>query len=96
MKLILTSDGISSKRIEDELMKPLPDPSRYYTSCIVTTASSRKEKSNGAIVTKGKLTGLGFACCDLIDIEFEDPFLLMMYDAAYLNDGNPFYLLLLK
>lgn len=94
MKLLLTSDGISSSAIEAQLVAMLDSPPATLKSCIITTASSKKHKSQTALTDHASLLRLGIACCDLLDIEFDDPQLLMNYDLIHLNGGNPFYLLL--
>jgi len=94
VNLILTSDGISCSAIEKEIIRLLRGSTVGKRACIVTTASSHKAKSSGAITTRQTLLRLGFGCADFVDIEFEPPDLFRTYDVLYLNGGNPFYLLL--
>jgi dipeptidase E len=94
MKIILTSDGISNGAIENALLYLLDYKISGKKACIITTASSQKEKSNSAIKTKELLLRLGFVCSDFLDIQIEEPQKLIEYDVVYINGGNPFYLLL--
>ncbi|WP_028548861.1 Type 1 glutamine amidotransferase-like domain-containing protein [Paenibacillus sp. UNC451MF] len=94
MKLLLTSDGISSSAIEEQILAMLDSPPAKLKSCIITTASSKKHKSQTALSDQVCLRRLGVACCDLLDIEFDDPHVLSNYDVIHLNGGNPFYLML--
>lgn len=93
VNLILTSDGISCIAIEHEIIRLLPGGAAGKRACIVTTASSHKERSNGAVATRQTFLRLGLECADFIDIERDSPDLLQKYDVLYLNGGNPFYLL---
>lgn len=94
MKLMMTADGISSPDAEAALLKLLNRDVADCRACIVTTASSAKEKSGTAVRTRQWLERHGFACADFVDIERDDPRLLSNYDVIYFNGGNPFYLLL--
>ncbi|GAA4846366.1 hypothetical protein GCM10023310_25430 [Paenibacillus vulneris] len=94
MKLILTSDGISSSAIERQILSILESPPSKLKSCIVTTASSKKHQSQTALNDQARLLQLGLSSCKLVDIEFDDPQILREYDVIHLNGGNPFYLLL--
>ena len=94
MKIMLTSDGIGSKAVQDQLFALLGAPASGTKCCLITTASSRKERSATAAAAKDCFLRAGFACCDCVDIEFEDSAKLAQYDVIYLNGGNPFYLLL--
>lgn len=94
MSIILTSDGITSKAIEDALLASLtPGPVTGKSACIVTTASSHKEQSPGAVRTKLFMEHLGFHRVDFLDVQHEDPSPLQSCDVLYLNGGNPFFLL---
>lgn len=94
MKIMLTSDGIGSKAVQDQLFALLGAPASGMKCCLITTASSRKERSATAAATREWFLRAGFACCDFVDIEFEDSAKLAQYDVIYLSGGNPFYLLL--
>ncbi|WP_282935827.1 Type 1 glutamine amidotransferase-like domain-containing protein [Paenibacillus sp. RC67] len=72
----------------------LDSPPAKLKACIITTASSKKHKSQTALTDQACLLRLGLVCCDLVDIEFDDPRLLANYDVIHINGGNPFYLLL--
>lgn len=93
MKLMLTSDGICRAALEQELVKLLEGEPSNAAACILTTASSHKEQSRGAVQTRELFQRLGFARTDFIDIELEAAEKLKDYDVIYLNGGNPFYLL---
>lgn len=93
MKLLLTSDGLTSHGIQQKLVDLLGKDISSCNGCIITTASSRKEQSESAMQTKLLLEQMGFAGIDFLDIEYEGCQKTKDYDLIYINGGNPFYLL---
>lgn len=88
--LILTSDGIDSKEIEEQFKKIINTKTRI---AIITTAKNEKEKSNGAQKIYKQFYEMNPKKIDFIDIEIQDVDLLMKYDLIHLVGGNPFRLM---
>ena len=80
--------------MKDKLLNLLSQAPNYLSVAIITTASAEwKEKNKHAISAMESLRGIGFKNVEFIDIEFEDPNKLKLFDVIYINGGNPFHLL---
>lgn len=91
MKLILTSDGLSSQPIIDKFADLFR--AGFKKAAIVVTADPEyREKDWYAVKTKEVLDSIGFTS-EFFDIEFSSPKQLHDYDIVYFIGGNPFYLL---
>lgn len=89
-KIILTSDGIDSKEVYDLFDSCISNNSKI---AIITTAKDEKEKANGPIKSKRLFLEMGAGTVDYVDIEFDDPKVLLQYDLVYLDGGSPFRLM---
>ena len=88
--ILLTSDGITSPQLEEEIRKALVPISRR--AALVTTASCRyKEKDDNVPVLSALMRKLGLEP-ECVDVEFQDATFLLAYDVVILMGGNPFYL----
>jgi dipeptidase E len=88
--IILTSNGLSSDKLLNEVKKVVPLNAR---AAIVTTASvgyKEKDWHIPRLTNELEQIGLSVTC---FDIEHEEPQLLLHYDVVELIGGNPFYLL---
>jgi dipeptidase E len=88
--IVLTSNGLSSDKLLNEVKKHLPQNAR---AAIVTTASVGYKEKDWHIP---RLTAELEQICQsvtYIDIEVEDPQHLLQYDVVEIIGGNPFYLL---
>lgn len=88
--ILLTSDGITSPQLEEEIKKALVPISRR--AALVTTASCRyKEKDHNVPVLSALMRRFGVEP-ECVDVEFQDATFLLAYDVVILMGGNPFYL----
>ena len=88
--ILLTSDGITSPQLEEEIKKALVPISRR--AALVTTASCRyKEKDHNVPVLSALMRRFGLEP-ECVDVEFQDATFLLAYDVVILMGGNPFYL----
>lgn len=88
--ILLTSDGITSPQLEEEIKKALVPISRR--AALVTTASCRyKEKDHNVPVLSVLMRRFGLEP-ECVDVEFQDATFLLAYDVVILMGGNPFYL----
>lgn len=94
-KIILSSHGFQKNKIlKKTLLGLLPKAAKNLSVAIITTASAEwKDKNKHAILAKRILENVGFKKVEFIDIEFENPNKLKLFDVIYINGGNPFYLL---
>ena len=92
-KYLLTSNGFNTEAIKTvflENMDKAPSESRVS---IITTASPLKEENKYAQKAKEDLKDMGFKFVHYVDLEFDDPEVLLNSDVVYINGGNPFHLL---
>ena len=88
--ILLTSDGITSPQLEEEIRKVLVPISKR--AALVTTASCRyKEKDDNVPVLSALMRKFGLEP-ECVDVEFQDATFLLAYDVVILMGGNPFYL----
>lgn len=88
--IILTSSGLSSEKLIDEMKNIIKPNSR---AVIITTASKEyKERDKNIPHLVDQLHRLECSV-DFIDIEFESAELLKAYDLIMINGGNPYYLM---
>ena len=88
--ILLTSDGITSPQLEEEIKKAQVPISRR--AALVTTASCRyKEKDHNVPVLSALMRRFGLEP-ECVDVEFQDATFLLAYDVVILMGGNPFYL----
>ena len=88
--ILLTSDGITSLQLEEEIRKALVIISGK--AALVPTASCRyKEKDDNVPVLSAIMRRMGLEP-ECVDVEFQDAASLLAYDVVILMGGNPFYL----
>lgn len=88
--ILLTSDGITSTQLEEEIRKALVPLTKK--AALVTTASCRyKEKDDNVPILSEQMRKLGLEP-ECVDVEFQDVAFLLAYDVVILMGGNPFYL----
>lgn len=88
--ILLTSDGITSPQLEEEIRKALVPISKR--AALVTTASCRyKEKDDNVPILSALMKKFGLEP-ECVDVEFQDVTFLLAYDVVILMGGNPFYL----
>ncbi|MCB2202972.1 Type 1 glutamine amidotransferase-like domain-containing protein [bacterium] len=88
--IVLTSNGLSSENLLNELKRVLPHSAH---AAIVTTASVGYKEKDWHIP---RLTAELQQLCEsvtCVDIEFENPKDLLTFDVVEIIGGNPFYLL---
>lgn len=89
--LILTSDGLSTDNLVSKFKECLkPDMQK---AAIITTAANPFSERHPDIdlhIEIMQICGLASTC---IDIEIQDPALLLDYDVIIIIGGNPYYLL---
>ncbi|MBB6022249.1 dipeptidase E [Paenibacillus sp. JGP012] len=92
-RLLLTSCGFITEDIKNQFLDFMDrDISRLKVS-IITTGSPMKENNRYAQRAKQDFKDMGFQHIDFVDIEFDDPKILVDRDVIYINGGNPFTLL---
>lgn len=88
--ILLTSDGITSLQLEEEIRNALVIVSGK--AALVPTASCRyKEKDDNVPVLSEIMRRMGLES-ECVDVEFQDAASLLAYDVVILMGGNPFYL----
>lgn len=88
--IVLTSDGLTSNRILDEINKRKRVISGQ--AALVTTASGLRERDDNVPVLTSQMREMGLeAYC--VDVEFENPARLLSCDVVILMGGDPFVLL---
>lgn len=93
MKLLLTSNGFFTQEIKEQFLNSLQGNYTEKKVVILTTASPQKEHNRFAQKAKEDFFQMGFQDIVFMDIEHEDPLLLLKADILYINGGNPFKLL---
>ncbi|MCK6073912.1 Type 1 glutamine amidotransferase-like domain-containing protein [Paenibacillus silvae] len=92
-RLLLTSCGFITEDIKNQFLDFMDrDLSRLKVS-IITTGSPMKENNRYAQRAMQDFKDMGFQHIDFVDIEFDDPQILVHRDVIYINGGNPFTLL---
>ena len=89
--LIITSDGFTTENILKQFQQSI-EP-HFEKAAIITTASNPFHERHPDIDRNIKIMmqfGLEYEC---IDIECQDPDILMNYDVIIIIGGNPYYLL---
>ncbi|GGH60272.1 dipeptidase [Paenibacillus silvae] len=92
-RVLLTSCGFITEDIKNQFLDFIDrDLSRLKVS-IITTGSPMKENNRYAQRAMQDFKDMGFQHIDFVDIEFDDPQILVHRDVIYINGGNPFTLL---
>lgn len=92
MRLILTSDGLSSKALIDGAKAILP--AKAKRGLIIPTASREGKDDRSIKPTKRQWRKLGITKVDVIDLAImADASILLNYDVIIFLGGNPLYLL---
>lgn len=91
-KLLLTSTGLSSDNIAQELKSVVVNPERQSVA-IITTAAEGKEENKYSQIAKKQFESLGFVNVDFIDLETQPEKDLASYGIIYVCGGNTFKLL---
>ncbi len=89
-KIILTSDGIDSKEIYDYFDNIV---NKDVKIGIITTAKDEKENAKGPQRHKKLFIKMSAQIIDFIDLEVENPNIILNYDIIFLEGGNPFRLM---
>ena len=92
-KILLTSNGFFTESIKQEFLQLIEGNTADSSAAIITTASPKKEQNRFAVKAGEDFLEMGIRHIEFIDIEFDDPSKLEVFDVIYLNGGNPFYLL---
>ncbi len=85
-KIILTSDGIDSKELYEYFNNIVDKNLRIG---IITTAKDEKEKANGPQRHKKLFLNMSAQTVDFIDLEVENPKIMLNYDLLFIEGGNP-------
>ncbi|MCG7380827.1 Type 1 glutamine amidotransferase-like domain-containing protein [Paenibacillus sp. ACRSA] len=91
--LLLTSCGFNTEDIKNQFLSFIERDISQLKVSIITTASPMKENNRYAQRAVQDFRDMGFQHIDFVDIEFDDPQLLIHSDVIYINGGNPFTLL---
>lgn len=91
--LLLTSCGFNTEDIKNQFLSFIERDISQLKVSIITTASPMKENNRYAQRAVQDFKDMGFQHIDFVDIEFDDPQLLIHSDVIYINGGNPFTLL---
>ncbi len=90
--IIITSTGISEKKIQEAFLKN-SNTKKDFKIAIITTAAEGKENNKYAKLAKTQFEELGFSDIVFFDIETQDTTQLSEFQILYVCGGNTFYLL---
>ncbi|ETT58004.1 Type 1 glutamine amidotransferase-like domain-containing protein [Paenibacillus sp. FSL H8-0457] len=91
--LLLTSCGFYTEDIKNQFLDFIDRDISQLKVSIITTASPMKENNRYAQMAMQDFKDMGFQHINFVDIEFDDPQILIHRDVIYINGGNPFTLL---
>ncbi|MBT2764036.1 Type 1 glutamine amidotransferase-like domain-containing protein [Paenibacillus sp. ISL-20] len=91
--LLLTSCGFYTEDIKNQFLDFIDRDISQLKVSIITTASLMKENNRYAQRAMQDFKDMGFQHINFVDIEFDDPQILIHRDVIYINGGNPFTLL---
>lgn len=89
-KVILTSNGIDSKELYDYFDSIV---NKNVKIGIITTAKDEKENAKGPQRHKKIFQRMSAQIVDFIDLEVENPKIILNYNIIFLEGGNPFRLM---
>ncbi|MGN7412381.1 Type 1 glutamine amidotransferase-like domain-containing protein [Paenibacillus sp. SAF-068] len=92
-RLLLTSCGFYTEDIKKQFLELIDGEISQLKVSIITTASPSKETNRYAQRAFQEFKDMGFQHINFVDIEFDDPQILLHRDVIYINGGNPFTLL---
>ena len=91
--VLLTSCGFNTEDIKNQFLDFIDRDISQLKVAIITTASPMKENNRYAQKAMQDFKDMGFQNIEFVDIEFDDPQILLHRDVIYINGGNPFTLL---
>ncbi|MDO3410940.1 Type 1 glutamine amidotransferase-like domain-containing protein [Saccharibacillus sp. CPCC 101409] len=91
--LLLTSCGFCTEDIKNQFLDFMDRDLSQLKVSIITTASPSKNDNRYAQRAMHEFKDMGFQHINFVDIEFDDPQMLIHRDIIYINGGNPFTLL---
>ncbi|OWA37713.1 peptidase E [Saccharibacillus sp. O16] len=91
--LLLTGCGFNTEEIKNQFLSLIHQDTAQLKVVIVTTGSPAKENNRHAQKSMQDFRDMGFQHIRFVDIEFEDPHILLDQDVVFINGGNPFALL---
>ena len=93
-KLFLTSNGFHTDEMKATFLKEVGGKISELRVSIITTASPIKEQNKYVQKAYNDFRDMGFNFINFLDLEYDDPKVLLNCDVIYINGGNPFHLLL--
>lgn len=95
-RLLLTSCGFITEDIKNQFLDFMDrDLSRLKVS-IITTGSPMKENNRYAQRAMQDFKDMGFQHIDFVDIEFDDPQILVHRDVIYISTVGILYIIVLR
>lgn len=91
--LLLTSCGFYTEDIKNQFLDFIDRDISQLKVAIITTGSPMKENNRYAQRAMQDFKDMRFQHINFVDIEFDDPQILIDSDVIYINGGNPFTLL---
>nr|WP_154983836.1 Type 1 glutamine amidotransferase-like domain-containing protein [Paenibacillus xylanexedens] len=91
--VLLTSCGFNTEDIKNQFLDFIDRDISQLKVAIITTASPMKENNRYAQKAMQDFKDMGFQQIEFVDIEFDDPQVLVHTDVIYINGGNPYTLL---
>ncbi|WP_434751574.1 Type 1 glutamine amidotransferase-like domain-containing protein [Paenibacillus amylolyticus] len=91
--LLLTSCGFNTEDIKNQFLDFIDRDISQLKVAIITTGSPMKENNRYAQRAMQDFKDMGFQHITFVDIELDDPQILIQRDVIYINGGNPFTLL---
>ncbi|WP_342555592.1 Type 1 glutamine amidotransferase-like domain-containing protein [Paenibacillus sp. FSL R7-0652] len=91
--VLLTSCGFITEHIKNQFLNFMDRDISQLKVSIITTGSPMKENNRYAQRAVQDFKDMGFQHINFVDIEFDDPQVLIHRDVIYINGGNPFTLL---
>ncbi|WP_340401583.1 Type 1 glutamine amidotransferase-like domain-containing protein [Paenibacillus sp. FSL H8-0079] len=92
-RLLLTSCGFYTEDIKNQFLDLIDRDISQLKVSIITTGSPMKENNRYAQRALQEFKDMGFHDIKFVDIEFDDPEILLHRDVIYINGGNSFTLL---
>ena len=90
---LLTSTGFHTEEIKKAFLNKIDGTIHHLKVSIITTASPLKELNTYAQKALKDFKEMAFKHIDFVDVEYDDPKILLRSNVIYLNGGNPFHLL---
>lgn len=87
--VLLTSCGFNTEDIKNQFLDYIDRDISQLKVAIITSGSPMKENNRYAQKAMQDFKDMGFQHIEFVDIEFDDPQILLHRDVIYINGGIP-------